>query len=413
MQRRTSSKLPLVFLLLALAVLPALGAPLPSHGRTSGQKLSPLQRGSAAKASATLPAFQAIGLFGDLAVINPTRLLSVATQLQPDFGFGTVSFLTGLARDPVSGKLFVVGTDFGDSFLGEVDFATGRVTTVGSISGEIVVDIAFDGAGVLYGLTDNADGATPHALLRINPGTAAATLLKVLDAHGGTRDFDQFGALAWNSADQSLYYADLDGGTPRHLFIDKLASGSFAQTGVLTAGFGASPYAMAFANGRLWIMTNAFFYSADAVNFPAGLVNEGIPVFPTPDGEFQYVASGFVPAVLPCVPGPTVACLHNRFKIEVSYDAGGAGAGPGNVVLESTQSVKFTFFDPANIEIILKVLYACVPAFNKWWVFGGGLTNVGVTVKVTDTATGAVKTYTNPKGRLFRTFADTGAFACP
>jgi hypothetical protein len=83
------------------------------------------------------------------------------------------------------------------------------------------------------------------------------------------------------------------------------------------------------------------------------------------------------------------------------------------VVLESTQSVKFTFFDPGNIELILKVLDACVPPFNKWWVFGGGLTDVGVTITVTDSSTRAVKTYTSAKGKLFQTFADTSAFGCP
>lgn len=59
------------------------------------------------------------------------------------------------------------------------------------------------------------------------------------------------------------------------------------------------------------------------------------------------------------------------------------------------------------------MLDACSPPFNKWWVFGGGLTNVGVLVTVTDTKTGAQKTYSNQKGTLFKSFADTAAFTCP
>jgi hypothetical protein len=90
----------------------------------------------------------------------------------------------------------------------------------------------------------------------------------------------------------------------------------------------------------------------------------------------------------------------------------GRALGPATVVLESVASVKFTFFDPTNIEMILKVLDAC--ALNhKWWVFAGGLTDVGVGIKVTDTTNGAFNTYSSAKGHLFQPFADTSAFNCP
>jgi hypothetical protein len=377
--------------------------------------LPPTPRGPA-KAVSAAPVFQAVGLFGDLVVMNATGLLSVATYLAPDNGsFGLAFFITGLARDPVSGQVYVLGNDFLDSYLGRVDFATGTVASVATIPGEVFTDLAMDGAGQLYGLTDNGSGTTPHALFRIDKATGAAALAKALDAHGGNSSDGQFGAIAWNPADQSLYYADLNNDSPhRHLFIDKLAPGTFAQSPVTTTTFNLSPYAMAFAAGRLWLSTNGFFYSADALNIGAGFTNEGFTSFPSPDGTLQFLASGMFPAVLPCVPGPTVACVANRFKVEVSYDATPAnGAGPATVVLESGKSVKFSFFDPANIELILKVLDACSPPFNKWWVFGGGLTNVGVTIRVTDTTTGAMKTYTNPKGTLFKSFADTTAFGCP
>jgi hypothetical protein len=119
------------------------------------------------------------------------------------------------------------------------------------------------------------------------------------------------------------------------------------------------------------------------------------------------------PSTLPCLPSTTASCLYGRFKIEVTYDATpNNGTGPGNVVLESDKSVKFTFFDPANIEMIMKILDAC--ALNsKWWVFAGGLTDVGVAIKVTDTATGLFKNYSSKKGNLFQPFADTSAFPCP
>ncbi len=63
--------------------------------------------------------------------------------------------------------------------------------------------------------------------------------------------------------------------------------------------------------------------------------------------------------------------------------------------------------------MILKILNACSPPFNHWWVFAGGLTNVGVSITVTDTVGLSVKTYKSTKGALFQTFADTAAFDCP
>jgi hypothetical protein len=51
---------------------------------------------------------------------------------------------------------------------------------------------------------------------------------------------------------------------------------------------------------------------------------------------------------------------------------------------------------------------------NRYWVFAGGLTNVNVVTTVTDTQTGAFKTYTNPQGTAFQPIQGTSAFAtCP
>ena len=69
----------------------------------------------------------------------------------------------------------------------------------------------------------------------------------------------------------------------------------------------------------------------------------------------------------------------------------------------------FSFFDEANIELVIKILDACGVNGN-FWVFVGGLTNVGVTITVTDTVTQEARTYTNPVGTAFQTITDTGAF---
>ena len=45
-------------------------------------------------------------------------------------------------------------------------------------------------------------------------------------------------------------------------------------------------------------------------------------------------------------------------------------------------------------------------------MFAGGLTDVGVTMTVTDTETGVEKPYGNPVGTAFQPVQDLEAFAC-
>jgi hypothetical protein len=68
----------------------------------------------------------------------------------------------------------------------------------------------------------------------------------------------------------------------------------------------------------------------------------------------------------------------------------------------------FWFFRDTNVEVVLKVLDGR-PLNGKFWVFYGALSNVEYTLTVTDTETGAIKTYFNPS-RRFGSVGDTGAF---
>lgn len=112
-----------------------------------------------------------------------------------------------------------------------------------------------------------------------------------------------------------------------------------------------------------------------------------------------------------CVNGGSILCLNNqRFRITSQWRTPQGASGSGQGTRLTADSGFFWFFDPANIELTVKVLNGC--GFNdRYWVFLSGLTNVEVTVTVTDTQTGAVKTYTTPQGAVFRTRLDTAAFA--
>ena len=122
-------------------------------------------------------------------------------------------------------------------------------------------------------------------------------------------------------------------------------------------------------------------------------------------GAFELSGAG-------CLAGANTLCLNNdRFRVTAAFKPPQGAGGAARAVEFTSDSGYLTFFDPANVEVTAKVLNGC-GLNNRYWVFLAGMTNVEVTVTVTDTATGAVKTYLNPQGRLFRTVADTAAFPC-
>jgi hypothetical protein len=111
-----------------------------------------------------------------------------------------------------------------------------------------------------------------------------------------------------------------------------------------------------------------------------------------------------------CVAGPTALCLSSaRFRVEVAWRSAAQGtSGAGQAAPLTSDTGTFWFFQSTNVELILKVLDA--RAVNgHFWVFYGALSNVEYTITVTDTLTGAVKTYFNPQDTLASS-ADTLAF---
>ena len=102
-------------------------------------------------------------------------------------------------------------------------------------------------------------------------------------------------------------------------------------------------------------------------------------------------------------------CLSGgRFRVEVDFVGAGGALTPafGGNLTDDTGAL--FFFDPANVEMLIKVLDACV--FGSYWVFAAGLTDVGVEIRVTDTESGQTAVYRNPAGTPFQSIADTATF---
>ena len=115
-----------------------------------------------------------------------------------------------------------------------------------------------------------------------------------------------------------------------------------------------------------------------------------------------------------CRPDGSTLCFGNgRFRVTATWRKPDGASGVGASVPVTDDSGYFWFFDAENIEIVAKVLDGC-GVNGRHWVLAGGLTNVEAALVVTDTTTGAAKTYANPAGTAFRPIQDTAAFAtCP
>jgi len=129
---------------------------------------------------------------------------------------------------------------------------------------------------------------------------------------------------------------------------------------------------------------------------------------------FQFLAGKTYGAT--CAADATHLCLQqSRFRVEVAWQDGSGRTGSGSVVAPavSADSGVLWFFDPANWEMLVKVLDGC-GLNRRIWVFAAATTNVAYTLTVTDTVTGKVKSYQNPGGQTATPITDTGAFdACP
>ena len=124
-------------------------------------------------------------------------------------------------------------------------------------------------------------------------------------------------------------------------------------------------------------------------------------------GAFTYAAQPGAPA---CAASLSTLCLNaGRFRVQVAWRVPSQGTfGLANAVPITGDTGSFWFFSDNNLELVIKVVDG--RAFNnKFWVFYGALSNVEYTITVTDTVTGAVKTYFNPAGTL-ASVADTAAF---
>jgi hypothetical protein len=100
-----------------------------------------------------------------------------------------------------------------------------------------------------------------------------------------------------------------------------------------------------------------------------------------------------------------------RFHVLVQWEASMGRQGAGQPVALDDQSGHFWFFSPDNPEVFVKVLDACA-VNGRYWLFAGGLTNLGVEISFFDDRSDFAIPVANTLGTPFATYIDAVAFPC-
>ncbi len=112
-----------------------------------------------------------------------------------------------------------------------------------------------------------------------------------------------------------------------------------------------------------------------------------------------------------CVEDATTLCLGagDRFRARITWEDFTGGTGDGRqAALQTQDTATFWFFDPNNIEMVVKAIDGRQNN-GRLWIFYGSLTNVSFELTVTDVETSLIKVYTNALGD-FASVGDTTAF---
>ncbi|MGA9422661.1 MAG: DUF4394 domain-containing protein, partial [Rhodanobacteraceae bacterium] len=174
------------------------------------------------------------------------QLLAVSTAtgasqtIAPVSGVANISNWGGMAWDPTSGTTYVIGYDTGGiAHLGTIDLTTGAVTEIGTVDG-LVIDIAIDPSGNMYGV--DIIGDTTVAIDK----TSGAS--QIIGSIGFNANYAE--GLDFNEATDTLYFAgyNASSGTGNLYTID-LSTGAANLVGPIGSGDEMDAFAVAVPSG--------------------------------------------------------------------------------------------------------------------------------------------------------------------
>lgn len=315
------------------------------------------------------------------------RIENYSTNPRAQIIGDTLEDLFDVAIDPTTGRFYGLGPD-GDLY--ELSTATGQASRVGFTGRFDLNALAFDATGQAWAWS----GASGD-LFQVDKEVGLATRV-------GATGFDSGGDLAFDT-NGALY-----GTTDDRLIRINKNTGS----GTLVGALGVSgAYGLEIDSDGTMYMGRGDIDSGLAQLYRVNKSTGAATLIGSISGGGNYGLSGLAFAGAPS--GSSLYLRNGRFKVEASWRLPNGSVGAGNPALLTADTGYFWFFDANNVEFFVKILDGC-GLNNRFWVFLGGLTDLRVDIRVTDTVRGTTKTYTNLQGKAFQPIQDTSAFAtCP
>jgi photosystem II stability/assembly factor-like uncharacterized protein len=334
---------------------------------------------------------------------------------------------TAIAVDPtLSADLYLASAT---GFWRSTDGGATWTAAAGDISGADLAGIAVDPRtpGTLYAFGEIPNGPrfVPPAMARLYKSTDRGITWTQIQGGLANLAVGFVAALALDPNTSALYVIaggevqkSLDGGATWSVIY---APPDPVNSGLISLAVApGQPATLYVPHGGTLLATSNGGATWQTINAP-GLAGGLGQLIVDPQNPRHLLATAFVSGIesltlaapAACVPGATALCLGNgRFKVETSWVSGQA-AGVGQAVALTEDTGYFWFFAASNLELVVKVLDGCALNGN-YWFFAGGLTNVQVSLEVTDTQGGTTEIYTSPNGTAFPPTQDTGAFtSCP
>ena len=347
-----------------------------------------------------------------------TGLTSLDVRALAVSGDGVVSSGKTVAVFAGTGGGLFVSVDGGDTWVRKTaGLPSGPDPAVNALATDPVSpSIVYAGTGV--GLFKSLDGGETWSQLDTGSTFMLSVTAIAVDPLAPSRvylsGFKTFACspLCLPVAFQPIALRSLNGGAS-WLSMDALAN-NYVRAFAATTTLPARVFAGMTGNGVFASSDGGATWAASSDGLPAGGVTSLVidPTLPSLifTGSFQGVFCAPLGQVaVTCAGDPRTLCLNGqRFSATVTWRSAGGTVGSGQAFPVTDNTGAFWFFDPTNLELVVKVLDGR-SVNGKYWVFYGSLTNVEFTLTVTDTLTGTVKTYVNPLGQL-ASVADTSAF---
>ena len=208
-------------------------------------------------------------------------------------------------------------------------------------------------------------------------------------------------AQAMSFAAALLTFTDNAGNETDFVVEASLNGGAFTQVAVVPGNGSAKPKVEVLLNGlspggSYVFRVKARNSNGNSANTTAAVIN--------------------LPSSTSCTVSATNMCLFDRFSARLEFrSSASAPFGLAQVsILETAQSGLFFFANPANLEMLVKMVNACGSGTPRYWVFLSATTNVEFILTVIDTQTGFTRRYKNPLNHPAAPVQDTDAFAtCP